>query len=621
MRSNLYLNFVITLLLVVIVGGVIFLVNSFDRMRHTFEKSSKNIELIREDINKLKENVLNAKFAATQNNVKAAPVKILDVKNIANYQYFNQQAPVGGILKTATDSETSNLNYLIQNESQVSNFWGKCNSALATRDYETPEKFMPLIADSWHISDDKLTYHIKIKKGVLWHDFTDPVSGKRWLDKEVTSEDFKFYVDVIKNKDVNCPQIRTYFKALNRIEILNDYEFKVYWDKKYFKTDEMTLGLMPFPKHLYHAYSGKFDGKKFNEDAKRNSMIIGCGPYYLAEVQKGRRYIFKRFEKYFGREYGIMPKIEELVYNVVKLPNTRLQMMKSQSLDLLGLNADQWKNHTKSAEFDVKTGFLKKVKAPGRSYSYIAWNLQNELFRSKKVRRAMTHLVNRDYILKFVYNNLARITTGPFVIDSPFYDKSIKPINFSIAKALQILALEGWQDTDGDGILDKNGKNFEFTFMIVSASETQKKISEIIKEDMRKVGIKMNILPIEWSVFIDRINKKKFDACTLGWTATFEPDPYQIWHSSQADVKQNSSNFISFKNKEADKLIEQIRVTFDIEKRADLCKKFHRLISDEQPYTFMMVPNKLFIYNKRLQNVRTFPLDVAPTDIMWIENK
>ena len=625
MRANLYLNFVITLFLVVMIGGVMFLVNSFDNMRFEVEEINSKLDLMRDDISDLKSEINENKFIVTQAQQGLGLAldkeeKINAKSDIANWKFFNRKAPSGGILRRAIKSETSNLNYIIQNERQLSTFWAFCNNTLGARDYDNPEKFSPLVAESWSISPDKMVYHIKIKKGVLWHDFVDPVTGKKWVDKEVTSEDFKFYVDVIKNKDVDTPQLRAYFKPLKKVEIINKYEFKVYWAQKYFLTKAITLSLMPLPRHLYYDYEGSFNGKKFNEDYKRNSMIIGCGPYYLAKVSKGRHYIFKRFEKYFGRRYGVMPKIAQKHYDVVKLPNTRLQMLKSKKIDMLELLPEQWINHTKGKEFAEKNGFLRKLHAPGRGYQFIAWNQKNPLFKNKLVRRAMTHLVNREYIIKYVYNDLARITTGPFLIDSPFYNKKIKPIKYSISKAIKLLAKAGWRDTNNDGILDNGaGKDFEFSFMIASNSTNSIKLAEIIKEDMAKAGVKMIILPIEWSVFIQRLNTKSFDSCILGWTSTYGPDPYQIWHSSQADIKQNSSNFISFKNEKADALIMKIRETFDIEKRAKLCKEFHKLISDEQPYTFMFISDELLGYNKRLKNVQAFPLEFAPADIMWIE--
>jgi peptide/nickel transport system substrate-binding protein len=138
----------------------------------------------------------------------------------------------------------------------------------------------------------------------------------------------------------------------------------------------------------------------------------------------------------------------------------------------------------------------------------------------------------------------------------------------------------------------------------------------IIKEDMAKAGVVMKIQAVEWSVLTQRLENKSFEACTLGWTQALAPDPMQLWHSKEAETK-GSSNHIGFKSKEADELIEEIRVTFDLQKRIKLCHEFHRLLHDLQPYTFLVSPNALQAINRRYKNVRVFSTGI-PDKIMWV---
>jgi peptide/nickel transport system substrate-binding protein len=156
---------------------------------------------------------------------------------------------------------------------------------------------------------------------------------------------------------------------------------------------------------------------------------------------------------------------------------------------------------------------------------------------------------------------------------------------------------------------------FEFTILQVANNPIQQKMLPIIKEDFAKAGINMKIQTLEWSVLLQRLTEKNFDVCVLGWTLPYESDPYQVWHSSQAD-KKHSSNHIGFKNKKADQLIEEIRRTFDVKKRIELCREFHRILHDEQPYTFLFAPYSLLAQSKRYKNVHKFPLGI-PTEIMW----
>ena len=125
----------------------------------------------------------------------------------------------------------------------------------------------------------------------------------------------------------------------------------------------------------------------------------------------------------------------------------------------------------------------------------------------------------------------------------------------------------------------------------------------------------MDLLGIEWSVLVQRLEKKQFDACALGWTGTLKPDPYQLWHSSGANLTA-SSNHIGFVNKEADRLIEAFRVEFDVKKRIELAHQLQRLLHEEQPYTFLFSPDSLQTISARYRNVRQFPLGIPP-EIIW----
>ena len=157
------------------------------------------------------------------------------------------------------------------------------------------------------------------------------------------------------------------------------------------------------------------------------------------------------------------------------------------------------------------------------------------------------------------------------------------------------------------GILERDGRKLKFTVMYPNAAPTYQRMLAMIKEDMAKAGVQMDLLGLEWSVCVQRLEKKRFDVCALGWLGGIKPDPYQIWHSSQADL-ESSSNHIQFKNPEADKLIEELRITFDPAKRQVLYHRFHRLIHEEQPYIFLFSSYSLNALNRRYRNVRVFPL-------------
>ncbi len=581
------------------------LVTALDRLRFELESLHATVRTLNEKISS----------APLRTAASAVPEKPKPEVPMANAQFFDPEAVSGDRFISSIAADTKNMNYLLNNDATLGNaLMPRVMDSLGVRAYDDLNKFLPQMAESWNVSPDGLRIRVKLRDGILWHDFTDPVTKKEWKDVPVTSEDFKFYVDVVKNPKVDAAPLRTYLSDLDSVRVINDREFEVIWKKRYFLSLDMTLSLSPLPRHLYHAYEDPFNPERFNSDNERNRILVGCGPYRFIKWDKGHRILMTRWEKYYGARYGTMPPVKELAFDVIQHPNTRLQALLSKDLDAAPLTPDQWIHRTNSREFGPD-GFLRKFKTSQLVYNYLGFNLSNPLFRDAKTRVALSHLVDRDRIVKDIYYGLAVPVSGPFFPDGPAYDKSIKPYSYSPGLAKKLLAEVGWRDEDGDGVLERDGRKFKFTLMYPNANETYKRMLPIIKEAMAKAGVQMELLGLEWSVCVQRLEKKSFDMCALGWSGGLNPDPFQLWHSSQADV-EGSSNHIRFKNAEADRLIESIRVTFDASERQKLYHRFHRLVHEEQPYIFLFAPADLNALNSRYRNVREFPLGIVDT-ILW----
>lgn len=581
------------------------LVTALDRLRFELESLHATVRTLNEKISS----------APLRTAVSAVPEKTKPEVPMANAQFFDPEAVSGDRFISSIAADTKNMNYLLNNDATLGNaLMPRVMDSLGVRAYDDLNKFLPQMAESWNVSPDGLRIRVKLRDGILWHDFTDPVTKKEWKDVPVTSEDFKFYVDVVKNPQVDAAPLRTYLSDLDSVRVINDREFEVIWKKRYFLSLDMTLSLSPLPRHLYHAYEGPFNPERFNSDNERNRILVGCGPYRFIKWDKGHRILMTRWEKYYGARYGTMPPVKELAFDVIQHPNTRLQALLSKDLDAAPLTPDQWIHRTNSREFGPD-GFLRKFKTSQLVYNYLGFNLSNPLFRDAKTRVALSHLVDRDRIVKDIYYGLAVPVSGPFFPEGPAYDKSVKPYSYSPELAKKLLAEAGWRDEDGDGILERGGQKFKFTLMYPNANETYKRMLPIIKEAMAKAGVQMELLGLEWSVCVQRLEKKSFDMCALGWSGGLNPDPFQLWHSSQADI-EGSSNHIRFKNAEADRLIESIRVTFDASERQKLYHRFHRLVHEEQPYIFLFAPADLNALNSRYRNVREFPLGIVDT-ILW----
>jgi peptide/nickel transport system substrate-binding protein len=362
--------------------------------------------------------------------------------------------------------------------------------------------------------------------------------------------------------------------------------------------------MTPLPRHFYQ-WNGKFSSERFNNDHKRNRMIVSCGPYVFSQWSTERRILLERNKRYFGNSLGVGAKLEYLVFDIIKHPNTRFQALLSGNLDRLGLTPDQWMKRSQEEAF--KKNFNRyKYLLP--QFTYIGYNQNNPIFKDKRTRQALTMLVDREKIKKDIYHNLAEIVTGPFFPQSSYYNNRIKPLPYNPAKAKELLAAAGWRDSNNDGILDKDGLKFEFTMLQIPNHPIQQKMMPIIKESFAACGIDMKLQNVEWSVYIQRLENRSYDACSLGWSSSFDPDMYQIWHSSQS--KSGGSNHINYSNKELDKLIIQMRETFDKKKRETIAHKIGEILHEDQPYTFLFCPYSLTAISKRYNNVKLYPIGI-----------
>jgi len=455
---------------------------------------------------------------------------------------------------------------------------------LVERNNETLE-LNPVLAESWEISEDKLTYTFKLRKDVKWQD-----------GEPFTSEDVVFSYKTIMNPKVDAPQLRAYFQEIRDVEAIDDYTVKFTYARPYFLALEFCGGMPIVPKHV-------FAQGDFNTNPAGRSPV-GTGPYKFLRWTTGREIVIEKNPDYWGEK----PKLNRIVFRIITDSSVSLQVLKREELDVSGLTPIQWARQTSSKSFEENFDKLSYFRP---NYSYIGWNLRRPYFSDKLVRQALTHLVNRELILQQILFDLGAVVTNPFYINSPEYDKSITPFPYDPKKASELLEQAGWTDTNNNGIRDKDGVEFKFEFLIPAGSETGEKIATILKEELDKTGISMDIRKTEWAVFTTRLMERKFDAVTLAWSMGVESDPYQIWSSTQAE---KGSNFVGFINEEADSLIEAARKEFDRDKRIEMYRRFSEIVHEEQPYTFMFCNKSTVAVNKRFENVLVHPLGIDPLE-------
>ncbi len=449
---------------------------------------------------------------------------------------------------------------------------------LVERDMKTLE-LKPLLATGWKISKNKLEYTFYLRKGVKWHD-----------GKPFTADDVIFSFQKIKDPKVDAPHLQNYYKDVVKVEKIDDYTVKFTYSKPYFLALSICGSMPIVPKHIY-------ENQDFNK-SPFNRKPIGTGPYIFEKWKTGKEIVLTVNTNYWQKQ----PAIKKVIFKIITDDTVRLQLLKAGELDVAGLRPIQWIKQTSGKKFNE---MFKKYKYYTPNYNYIGWNLRKPYFKDRRVREALTRLIDRKAILKNLLFGLGKITTGPFYIYSKYYDNTVKPYGYDPEKAKKLLEEAGWKDVDNDGILEKDGIEFRFTFLIPGGAKFSEQLATILKENFKKAGIVMNIRKLEWATFLQQIDERKFDAVTLGWAIGVEQDPYQLWHSSQA---KKGSNFVGFSNAVVDYLIEKGRREFNEKKRIAMYKKIHRIIHYEQPYTFLYCRASLVAIHRRFKNVNIYQI-------------
>jgi peptide/nickel transport system substrate-binding protein len=455
--------------------------------------------------------------------------------------------------------------------------------------YDKDVKLIGDLASSWEIAKGGLEITFKLRRGVLWHD--------GW---PFTAHDVYFGLKTITDPATPTAYAED-FRQVTKAEVLDDYTFRVTYEKPFAPSLTSWSNLVVLPRHLL---AGKDIAK-----SELGRKPIGTGPYRFREWISRDRVVLEANPDYFlGRPY-----VDRYIVRVIPDLATMFLELKAGGVDLMGLTPLQYSRQTDDRFFREN---FKKYKYLANAYTYLGYNLREPKFQDKRVRQALSHAIDKEEIIKVALLSLGVPATGPYKPGLWFYNPRVRKYAYDPARAATLLKEAGWEDRDGDGLLDKDGRPFEFTVITNEGNALRLRTAVIIQERLKSVGIRMKIRVIEWSAFINEfIDKKDFEATILGWTTGFEPDQYDIWHSSKTGKKE--LNFVSYDNREVDNLLEEGRRTFDPAKRRRIYFRLQEILAEEQPYTFLYVPQALPIVHARIAGVEPSPLGISYNFDRW----
>jgi peptide/nickel transport system substrate-binding protein len=492
----------------------------------------------------------------------------------------------GDILVEGSIGDASNLIPLLSTDSTSHAISAMIFNGLVK--YDKDVNVVGDLAESWEITRGGLEITFHLRRGVRWHD-----------GKPFTAADVLYTYQVTVDPKTPTAYAGDFLKV-KKAETLDDHTFRVTYDKP-FAPALMSWSVGILPQHL-------LKGRDITT-SPLGRRPIGTGPYRFKEWVTGQKIVLTANPDYFeGRPY-----IDGYILRIIPDMATMFLELRANGIDRMGLTSLQYTRQTENALFRRE---YNKFRYLSFAYTYLGYNLRNPLFADKRIRQAIAYAVDRDEIIAGVLLGLGQPATGPYKPGTWAYNGKVRTYPYDPAKARSLLAEAGWKDSDGDGVIEKEGRPFAFEILTNQGNEVRGKCAEIIQRRLDEVGIRAKIRVVEWSAFVnDFINKRKFDATILGWTIPMEPDLYDVWHSSKTGPQE--LNFVSFANPEADALIVRARETFDTALRKRCYERIQEILAEEQPYLFLFVPDALPIVHARIRGVETAPLGIGWNYIKW----
>jgi len=461
--------------------------------------------------------------------------------------------------------------------------------------------------ESFEESEDHITFTIRFRPGLKWqdgHPFTahDVVySWQQILDPQVPALSAKVGTDQI----VECVAV-------------DDRTVRMVM-KEALATAKWNLSFPIIAKHIFEKHKAQHPDLQTGEYYNRQARSpVGNGPYRIVEWKENDRVVVERWEEYPGKK----PYFKRIVFRIIPDNNVALLSFEKGDVDALRrLSPQQFARETNTESF-AKVGY--KGWAIEWAYSYIGWNMDgtNPFFNDKRVRYAMTHAMNIDLILDKVFFNLYTRCLGEFHPDSWMFNKNIQPLDYDPKKSAALLDEAGWRINPADGWRYKEiqGKRvlFEFELLIPQGSPTSPKIAAIFQEDLKRLGVRMKTRELEWSAFLEKVQKHEFQAEIAAWGTAADPD--YGWNLWRTEEYKTGRNYGGYSNAEVDRLFEQGRKAFDFEERAKIYQQIHAHIYGDQPYTFIANVPTLAAFHKRIRGVQYSPRGIYgfhPSFLGW----
>jgi len=463
----------------------------------------------------------------------------------------------------------------------------------------------PALAKSWKVSSDGLDYTLTLRQGLRFSD-----------GEPLDAEDVLFTLRVYLDEGVHAPQRDLLIVGGKPITVtkINAQTLVFHFAKPYGVGERVFDGLAILPRHLLEkTYQ---DGKlgQIGSLSTPANQWAGLGPFRLKEYVAGQRLILERNPYYWKTDTQghRLPYLNELVFLFVPSADAQVLRFQSGETDMISrLGAENF-----SVLARQQRGYTMADAGPGLEYNFLFFNLNDlgdktapetarkqKWFRDVQFRQAVSAAVDREAIVRLVYQGRGAALWGPVTPGNRrWIDAAIPHPARSLDKARQLLRDAGFRWTNeaqGEpALVDAEGKPVEFSILTSSSNADRTKMATLIQDDLKQLGMRVQVVPLEFRSLIDRVTQsKEYDACVLG-LVSFDADPnsdINVWLSSGGTHLWNPSQEHPATPWEAEMdrlMVAQLTVT-NSEQRKKLYDRVQEILAENQPMIFLASPDIL----------------------------
>ena len=483
---------------------------------------------------------------------------------------------VASTLHLATSTNPSRLNPILATDSSSSEIAAFLFNGLVKYDKDS-STIIGDLAKKFYFKN-KTTLVFELKEGVEWHDGV-----------EFTAQDVLFTYKTLISDTISSPY-SSYFRFVKDVKVLDRYTVEVIYVKPYFKALETwMMGILP--EHILR-------DEKNLMSAKFNTDPVGTGPYKLEQLEHSKNIILAANNTYFeGR-----PKIDKISFHVIADPMTRFLMLKSSALDIGTVEPMAFERQLYDAFFEK----FKIYEEISHSYTYLGFNLRLKKFQDPNVREALSLAIDRQEIVDVLFFKHAKVCTGPFLPGTVAFNPNVKTPLKDLKRAKALLKKAGYT------------KEHPLTFEISTSNSSAIRpyAAEIIQYQLKKIGVIVTLRVMEWQAFLNMVVfPHKFETVLLGWGLSSTPDPYMFWHTDSD--KKGGFNLVGYKNEKINTMIEESQVIVDRERLGVIWREMFEIITGDNPYLFLYIPNSITAVNKNIKNVEPSLSGIWHNYIKW----